>query len=182
MWQPFLFEVFKYAKILFPFLPVTHFMLTVGKQLQAFNVTLVNPVRITPLFWSKVVSGLLDWYEFSCLPGSKPQLSGALADKCYTEGGSTFQTVERERYSSLRTFLSCSYAGWNHNFGRMNFQSKCASDSMNPMMYAPLFLWQLSRSVLLCQVSQGLVLSSLASLEVAESMCALLLLHHFPAC
>lgn len=60
MWQPFLFEVFKYAKILFPFLPVTHFMLTVGKQLQAFNVSLVNPVRITPLFWSKVVSGLLD--------------------------------------------------------------------------------------------------------------------------
>lgn len=78
MWQPFLFEVFKYAKILFPFLPVTHFMLTVGKQLQAFNVTLVNPVRITPLFWSKVVSGLLDWYEFSCLPGSKLSFQGHL--------------------------------------------------------------------------------------------------------
>lgn len=59
MWQPFLFEVFKYAKILFPFLPVTHFMLTVGKQLQAFNVNLVYAERITPLFWSKLVYGLL---------------------------------------------------------------------------------------------------------------------------
>lgn len=60
MWQPFMFEVFKYAKILFPFLPVTHFMLTVGKQLQAFNVNLIYPVRITLLFWSKLVYGLLD--------------------------------------------------------------------------------------------------------------------------
>jgi len=50
MLQPFLFEVFKYAKILFPFLPVTPFMLTVGKQFCASNVNLIYPVRTIPLF------------------------------------------------------------------------------------------------------------------------------------
>lgn len=57
--RSFLFEVYKYAKILFPFLPVIHFMLTVEKQLYGSNVNLTYTVRISPLFWSKPFYGLL---------------------------------------------------------------------------------------------------------------------------